>query len=119
MKKLFLLFFLGTSSLSFSQNEYLLGENYYREGEFEKATQIFKKLYSKSPFNTNYLNRLISCYQELDEFLVAENLLKSRIKANATQTYLYVFLGHNYERQQKNEKARIYYEMALKLVLFT
>ena len=113
MKKLFLLFFLGTSSLSFSQNEYLLGENYYREGEFEKATQIFKKLYSKSPFNTNYLNRLISCYQELDEFLVAENLLKSRIKANASQTYLYVFLGHNYERQQKNEKARIYYEMAL------
>ena len=113
MKKLFLLFFLGTSSLSFSQNEYLLGENYYREGEFEKATQIFKKLYSKSPFNTNYLNRLISCYQELDQFLVAENLLKSRIKANASQTYLYVFLGHNYERQQKNEKARIYYEMAL------
>jgi tetratricopeptide (TPR) repeat protein len=113
MKKLFLLFFLGTSSLSFSQNEYLLGENYYREGEFEKATQIFKKLYSKSPFNTNYLNRLISCYQELDEFLVAENLLKSRIKANASQTYLYVFLGHNYERQQKNEKAQIYYEMAL------
>jgi tetratricopeptide (TPR) repeat protein len=113
MKKLFFTFFLGTSSLSFSQNEYLLGENYYREGEFEKATQIFKKLYSKSPFNTNYLNRLISCYQELDEFLVAENLLKSRIKANASQTYLYVFLGHNYERQQKNEKARIYYEMAL------
>jgi tetratricopeptide (TPR) repeat protein len=113
MKKLFLLFFLGTSSLSFSQNEYLLGENYYREGEFEKATQIFKKLYSKSPFNTNYLNRLISCYQELDEFLIAENLLKSRIKANASQTYLYVFLGHNYERQQKNEKAQIYYEMAL------
>ena len=113
MKKLFLLFFLGTSSLSFSQNEYLLGENYYREGEFEKATQIFKKLYSKSPFNTNYLNRLISCYQELDQFLVAENLLKSRIKANASQTYLYVFLGHNYERQQKNEKAQIYYEMAL------
>jgi tetratricopeptide (TPR) repeat protein len=113
MRTLFLLFFLAISSFSFSQNEYVLAENYYRDGAYEKATQIYKNLYSKSPFNTTFLSRLISCYQETDQFLVAENLLKSRINANATHSYLYVFLGYNYERQKQYEKAKINYEVAL------
>ena len=113
MKKLFLLFFIASSNLSFSQNDYVLGEKYYRDGEYEKATQIYKTLYSKSPFNTTFLSRLISCYQETDQFLVAENLLKSRINANASHSYLFVFLGYNYERQQQYEKAKINYEIAL------
>ena len=82
MKKLVLLIFLSISCLSFSQNDYLLGENYYREGAYEKAAQVFKSLYLKSPFNTSYLSRLISCYQETDKFLEAEKLLKSKIKKN-------------------------------------
>jgi tetratricopeptide (TPR) repeat protein len=121
MSKIFLFILLSISSLSVSQNtlketaknDYLLAENYYREGAYEKATQIFKKLYDSSPFNSNYLGRLISCYQETNQFLVAENLLKSNIKANKSQIYLYVYLGYNYERQLQNEKAQENYEFAL------
>ncbi len=113
MKKLFFLFFLTISSISYSQNDYLLGESYYREGEYEKATQIFKKLYNKSPFNTTYLSKLISCYQETEQFLEAEKLLKSKIKRNAHQGYLYVYLGYNYERQQQKELAKTNYDIAL------
>ena len=113
MKKLFLLISLTITSFSFSQNDYLLGENYYREGEYEKATQIFKKLYNSSPFNTSYLGRLISCYQETEKFLEAENLLKSRIKKNPSQVFLYVYLGYNFEKQQQHEEAKINYEIAL------
>ncbi|QTE21292.1 tetratricopeptide repeat protein [Polaribacter cellanae] len=122
MKNLFFLILFTVSSFSFAQqtipqqatqNEYLLAENYYREGAYEKATQIFKKLYDKSPFNTTYLGRLIACYQETDKFKEAENLLKARIRANASQIYLYVYLGYNYERQQKKEQAKINYNLAL------
>ncbi|MGY0426459.1 MAG: tetratricopeptide repeat protein, partial [Polaribacter sp.] len=117
MNKLFLLIFLTSSSFSIAQNSpqnnYLLAENYYREGAYEKATQVFKKLYDKSPFNTTYLGRLISCYQETNQFLEAENLLKTRIKANASQIYLYVYLGYNYDRQQEKEQAKINYDLAL------
>ena len=113
MKKLVLLIFLSISCLSFSQNDYLLGENYYREGAYEKAAQVFKSLYLKSPFNTSYLSRLISCYQETDKFLEAEKLLKSKIKKNPHQGFYYVYLGYNYQRQQQNEKAKINYELAL------
>jgi tetratricopeptide (TPR) repeat protein len=114
MKKLIILIFLTITSFSYSQNDYLLGENYYREGEYEKASQIFNKLYLKSPFNTSYLSRLISCYQETDQFLEAEKLLKAKIKKNPKQGFLYVYLGYNYERQQLKELAEKNYNLALK-----
>ncbi|MFY9242292.1 MAG: tetratricopeptide repeat protein [Polaribacter sp.] len=96
-----------------SENDYFLAESYYRQGEYEKATQVYKGLYEKSPFNTTYLSRLLSCYQETNQFLIAENLLKDRIQKNATQTYLYVFLGYNFEKQQLQEIANSNYEKAL------
>lgn len=113
MKKLCLLIFLTISSFSFSQNDYLLGESYYREGAYEKAIQVFKKLHSKSPFNTSYLSRLISCYQETEQFLEAEYFLKSKLKKNTQQGYLYVYLGYNYEQQQLKEFAKKNYTLAL------
>jgi tetratricopeptide (TPR) repeat protein len=121
MTKIFILILLATSSLGVSQNstqetaqnEYLLAENYYREGAYEKATQLYKKLYNSSPFNAAYLGRLISCYQETGAFLIAENLLKNKIKANKNQAYLYVFLGYNFEKQQQKEKATLNYNLAL------
>lgn len=113
MRTLFFILFLAISSISYAQNDYLLAESYYREGAYEKATQIFKKLYTKSPFNTTYLSKLISCYQETERFLEAENLLKSKIKRNSQQGYLYVYLGYNYERQQQKELAKINYDIAL------
>ena len=113
MKNFIFLIFITVTSISYTQNDYLLGENYYREGEYEKATQIFTKLYSKNPFNTSYLSRLISCYQETDQFLKAEKLLKSIIKKNPKRGFLHVFLGYNYQRQQFNNLAKNHYNLAL------
>jgi tetratricopeptide (TPR) repeat protein len=121
MKKIILLIFLTVNGLSIAQNtaqqkfqnDSRLAETYYQEGSYEKATQIFKKLYDSSPFNITYLGRLVSCYQETNQFLVAENLLKSKLKSNKNQVYLYVYLGYNYEKQQQQEKAQEYYKIAL------
>jgi tetratricopeptide (TPR) repeat protein len=117
MKYLFLFILLAISSLSFSQeedqNDFFLADTYYKQGEFEKATQIFKKLYDKSPFNTTYLSKLITCYQESDNFKTAEDLLKKRIQEDSSEAYLYVFLGYNYERQQQEELANSNYQKAI------
>ena len=117
MKNSFIVIFLLISTFSVAQdaaqNDFFLAETYYRQGEYEKATQIYKKLYDKSPFNTTYLNRLISCYQQTDNYKTVEVLLQKRILKNASQTYLFVFLGYNYERQQKQELANINYQKAI------
>lgn len=91
----------------------MLAENYYRQGEYEKATQFYKKLYTKSSFNTTYLERLISCYQQTDKYKAAENLLVKRIQKDKSQSYLYVFLGYNYDSQKQKELANENYQKAI------
>ena len=99
-----------------NESSYFLAETYFRQGEYEKATQIFKELYQKNQFNTTYLNRLITCYQETNQFLVAEKLLKNKLLKNPNQTFLHVYLGYNYDRQQRLEIAKENYEKALQSI---
>ena len=121
MRNLFFFILIAISSWSSAQdtnekiiqNDYLLAENYYRENAYKKATLLYKKLYDSSPFNSRYLERLISCYQETDKFLIAEQLLKNKIKTNKDHGYLYVYLGYNYEKQQLKDTAEINYKIAL------
>ena len=91
----------------------MLAERYFRDGEFEKSAQLFKNLYNKNPFNTTYLKRLISSYQETSQFDTVEKLLKKRLQQRPTHTYLNVELGYNYEKQQQKEQAKFYYEKAI------
>ena len=116
MKKTFALFNLLIFSLFCysQQNEFIVAENYFRNNEYEKAIQLYKKLYDKSPYNTTYLKRLITSYQETEQFLVAENLLSIKIKEKPTLTYLNVIKGYNFERQQNDIEANKQYQIALK-----
>ena len=117
MKYFLVIIFLLMSNLLVAQdsvqNDFFLAETYFRQGEYEKATQIYKKLYNKSEFNNTFLNRLISCYQQTDDFKTVESLLQKRIKKNASHTYLFVFLGYNYQRQQQQELANTNYQKAI------
>ncbi|MCD9584144.1 tetratricopeptide repeat protein [Tenacibaculum maritimum] len=116
MKKILFVAFLIFSNVIIAQNDYLIAENYYRQGAYEKATQFYLKLYGKNKYNATYLRKLISCYQETGNFLQADKLLRERIKQQPSQIYLNIFLGYNYERQQKNEKAKEFYSKTLQLL---
>lgn len=116
MKKLFFLLCIGFTTLCLSQNDYYLAQRYYVEGEYKKATQLFETLYKKSPFNTTYLSRLISCYQETENFDKAETLLKTKLKKSYNQGHLHVFLGYNYQRQNLDDFAEKQYKLALKTI---
>lgn len=117
MKKLFLLVLLLLNTVAFAQqSEHILAESYFSNNEFEKASQIFKKLVEKSPYNTTYLKRLVTCYQEMNNFDKAENLLQTKLKSKPNLIYINVLLGYNLERQQLQEQAQKYYDTALKSI---
>jgi len=80
MKKCVLFIFLIISQVNYGQNNVVLAENYYREGSYQKAIQMYKALVEKNPNNTNYFKQLITCYQETSQFKRAESLLKKRLK---------------------------------------
>ena len=113
MKKIICSLILLFSLTIQGQNEFVLAEKYYRDGEYKKATELYKNLYNKNPFNTTYLKRLISSYQEMADFSTAENLLKTKLNQHPNLVYLNVELGYNYQRQHKSEIAKTYYTKAI------
>ena len=113
MKVCILVICLFYTCFSYSQNNLLLAENYFRQGEYEKASHIYKSLFEKNTFNADYLKKLVTCYQETRQFQLAETLLRTLLKEHVTRKYLHVELGYNYERQQQIELANVEYKKAL------
>lgn len=114
-KELFLFFLLLISTFSFAQkdNSYILAENYFRNGEYQKAVTLYAKLVDKSPYNSSYLSKLLGSYQELNQYDIAEKLLIDKLNKKPSLTFLNVFLGYNYERQEKIDIATKYYNVAI------
>jgi tetratricopeptide (TPR) repeat protein len=111
MKKIFLYINLFFSFLCFSQNEQL-AQYYYDKGDFEKAKISYEELLENLPQNTQYFLRTIDCYQQLQQFSVAEKAILDRLD-KYKQGNLLVELGYNYQLQKNDAKAKIYYEQAL------
>ncbi|SEP29665.1 Tetratricopeptide repeat-containing protein [Flavobacterium sp. CF108] len=111
MKQLFLYITLSFSLFAFSQNEQL-ANNYYDKGDFEKAKIIYEDLLRSSPSNTQYFLRTIDCYQQLQQFDLAEKTILSRYNAYKQGVFL-VELGYNYQLQKNESKAKNYYEQAI------
>ena len=57
MKNLFLTIILFLTCFAHGQNNSSLAESYFREGAYEKASQLFETLEKNNPFNTRYLKR--------------------------------------------------------------
>ena len=111
MKKLFLYITLSFSLFAFAQNEQL-AQYYYDKGDFEKAKISYEELLENLPQNTQYFLRTIDCYQQLQQFSVAEKAILDRLD-KYKQGNLLVELGYNYQLQKNDAKAKIYYEQAL------
>ena len=90
-----------------------LAKNYLKQGEYEKAETIYKKLYKNAPNRMNYILGLVETYQQLVKFDEGEKILKKAIKENPKNAQLLVELGHHFEVQSKPELAKQQYNLAL------
>lgn len=103
------------SYAGFSQTEQL-AKNYFDRGDFEKAQNIYEKLFEEEPGNPSIFFGLIATYQQLENFPEAERLLQHKINTTANAPHYLVELGHNYELQQKKEQAEQFYNEALRAI---
>lgn len=108
-----LILFVCCFSLQIYAQEPQLAEQYFRNGEYEKAASLYKTLFEKNPYNANYLNALIDCYQQLEKFTEVAETISKQLKKFPNQEYLFVELGYNEQLQNFPEKAIPYYEKAL------
>ncbi|MAN26914.1 MULTISPECIES: tetratricopeptide repeat protein [Mesonia] len=113
MRFLIILFItLGLSGSVFSQSEEI-AQNYFDQGEYEKAKSVYQQLYEKSNGNLNYLQGLVSSMQELEQYQEAEKYLLDFTHRNSAYPNLLVELGHNYQLQEQTQKAKEYYQQAI------
>ena len=111
MKKLFLHIALFFSLVCFSQNEQL-AQYYYDKGDFEKAKISFEELLKEMPQNSQYFQKTIDCYQQLQQFDVAEKAIQDRLNSYK-QGNLLVELGYNFQLQKNEASAKKQYVEAL------
>ena len=116
MKNLFLIIILFLTYVAYGQNNSSLAESYFREGAYEKASQLFETLEKDNPFNTRYLKRLITCYQETNNYNKAAEHLQKKLLNNPSQQYLRIEIGYNFERQKKPILAKKEYDLAIKAI---
>lgn len=103
----YIIFFF--SSFLFSQKEQLAFD-YIDNGEYEKAATILESIYEKN--KQLYLDKLLYCYQQLQQYDKALKLIEDRKKTFNMPTLL-VEEGYVYQLQKNQIKADKKYEEAL------
>ncbi|MGL2962862.1 tetratricopeptide repeat protein [Flavobacterium sp. RSB2_4_14] len=111
MKKLFSIALLFLSLVAVAQNEQL-ANNYFDRGEFEKALVSYEELLKAQAGNSNYFQKVIECYQQLQQFEKAQKAIEDRLD-KYKQSNLLVELGFNYQLQKNQDKAIKYYDQAI------
>jgi tetratricopeptide (TPR) repeat protein len=111
MKKILSFVLLIFSFWSHAQSEQL-ANNYFDRGEFEKALVSYEGLLKSQEGNYNFFQRIIECYQQLQQFDKAQTQLETRFN-KYKQANLLVELGFNYQLQKNQEKANKYYNQAI------
>jgi tetratricopeptide (TPR) repeat protein len=89
-----------------------LALQYYNNGEFEKAAEIYGELFKKTPntyFYTYYLNALL----ESENYREAERVVKGLKETRELRRNFVVELGYIYQRQGEFRKAEKEFEKAL------
>lgn len=106
------LFFLVPAA-SFSQDA-RLAQQYYQNGEYEKASVLFERLYRSNELQDFYFDRYVECLLSLEQYDDAEKTIKKELKKYPDRLSFYVSLGNLYERQLRMNEAGAEYEKAVK-----
>lgn len=94
-------------------NDNKLAMQYYRNGEYAKAAEVYQRLYYSNQASS-YYRQLLNCYVNLEEFKKAESLVKQYQKSNKHNQSIQVDLGYVYGLQGNEAKAKTTYQNAIK-----
>ena len=117
MKNFVLFFFLLVSAYSIGQTEtdIQLAQYYYTNGDFEKATIYYEKIYENDPSKVIF-TRYYECLMEIKDLKTAEKILKKQVNLNRGDLDLRVTFAQFYEEIEELAKSRKIYEEILEEV---
>jgi tetratricopeptide (TPR) repeat protein len=90
-----------------------LAQQYFSDGEYEKAAGLYQSLYQKSPNNDSYFNRYLDCLMALKQYDESEDLVKKEISKRPKEVLLYVSYGNLLIRRNEEIKAEKQFQLAI------
>jgi tetratricopeptide (TPR) repeat protein len=112
---LFIFLIVFSPGVVHSQND-LLAQNYFEQGEYEKALTIYNKLLEENPNRYDYFISVVASNQQLENFEASEKLLIDKINSGRVIPHLYIELGYNFSLQKNDSIAQKYYNEALEFI---
>lgn len=90
-----------------------LATEFYIAGEYNKATQLFEELYEENP-SDYYYRYLLYCYVQLEDFRMAERLVKKAKKDSGKAYKEFSDLGYIEQKKGDVKKANKLFAKAIK-----
>lgn len=113
MKLRFLFIALFLFPILMMAQESKLAQQYFANGEYEKAAKLYQKLHEQGSNKDYYFNRYIDCLIALEAYDECESILKKQLKKTPDAVQLYVTYGNLFERQYKDDEANKQYRKAI------
>lgn len=118
MKRLFFTCLLllsvgGFSAMAQQTTDEKLGIQYYQSGEYDKAVEVFSKIFYKKPNSYIYYYYYMSLLN-LENYKELEKLCKRMIKEQPNVQRFKIDLGYAYEHSGDIQKAQKEYEAAIR-----
>lgn len=116
MKKFLTILFVLTalSATSFSQSDATLAQQFMSNGEYDKAADIYKKLYNENA--NSYYKSYYNCLLVLNDFKEIEKIIGKQIKNNPENLTYYVDLGYAYEKSGNTKERDKQWELAIQKI---
>lgn len=113
MKRFFLFLFVLIIAFKLSAQQSRLANQYYSNGEYEKAASLYQALYEKERSNEFYFQRLTECLITLKKYEDAKDIINAESKKNPEDVSLIVSLGNLYDRTSQPDLANKSYAEAI------
>ncbi|MCB0636383.1 MAG: tetratricopeptide repeat protein, partial [Lewinella sp.] len=90
-----------------------LAQQYFQNGEYEKAAELYDALYQQNGNNDYFFDRYIDCLMALEDYSSAESALRRQLRRDDGNARLYVSYGNLLERLGDYEQAEAQFDLAI------
>jgi len=108
---LLLLNFLSTGTVCAQDPN--LANQYFIDGEFEKAATLYGQLWERDRRSEYFFNRYVESLIPLERYEECEKVIRKQLKETPDNPLLYVAYGNLYEKQSKTPEAELQYKKAI------
>ncbi len=90
-----------------------LANQYFTDGEFEKAAALYGQIVENDERNDFYFGRYVECLLNLKAYDACEKAIKKQMKRMPENVNLYVTYGNLFAQQEKTDEANAQYDKAI------